>query len=59
MKKKFMAHLQEFEAKTTNKMRQEKYVKKFIKTAYEKDKENVHPNVRQSHSIKRGGKERK
>ena len=38
MKKNYIAHLQEYDARTSQHVKQDKYRKKFIKTVYEKDK---------------------
>ena len=56
MKKNYIAHLQEYDARTSQNVKQDKYRKKYIKTVYEKDrdKENIHPNLpSKSHAAKK------
>ena len=45
MRKNYIAHLQEYDART-NSSKQDKYRNKFIRTVYhDQDKENSHPNI--------------
>jgi hypothetical protein len=56
MRKNLIAQLKEYEAKTSH-SRQDKYRKRFVKTVYCEDKENINPNVFKQSSKKKKEKD--
>ena len=53
MKKNYITHLQEYDAKTSALSKQDKYRKKYLTTVYYQDKENVNPNIIPTNSKKK------
>ena len=59
MKKNYIAHLQEYDSKTSLLNKQDKYRRRFIKTCYQLDKENINPNATQGRKHQQGQHEHK